>query len=114
MLDVFANQEKFGKKIGGDIVTNKKTFLLLKALELAKGETKQQLIEWVTAKQFDISEKIDAVRKIYSELGIRQITKNKIETFYHAAMKNLDAIPVSQEKKASLLALSEVILKRDH
>ncbi|HBL75985.1 MAG: isoprenyl synthetase [Bacteroidetes bacterium GWF2_42_66] len=114
LLDVFADEEKFGKTIGGDITTNKKTFLLLKALELAKEKTKQQLLGWITAKRFDISEKIDAVRKIYSELNIQQITQNEIEAFYKAAMKNLDELAVPQDRKNGLVSLSEMMMKRDH
>ena len=114
LLDVFADEEKFGKTIGGDIVTNKKTFLLLKALELAKGETKQQLLGWITTDRFDVSEKINAIRKIYFELNIPQITQIKIEAFYKAAMKNLDELAVPQDKKAGLIELLEMIMKRNH
>ncbi len=114
LLDVFADEEKFGKTIGGDIVTNKKTFLLLKALELAEGKTKQQLLGWITTDRFDVSEKINAIRKIYSELNIPQITQTKIEAFYKAAMKNLDELDVPQDKKEGLIALSEMIMKRNH
>ncbi|MDX9881531.1 MAG: polyprenyl synthetase family protein [Prolixibacteraceae bacterium] len=114
LLDVFADGEKFGKMIGGDIVTNKKTFLLLKALELAKGETKQQLLGWITASHFDVSEKIDAVRKIYSELGIRQVTQDQIAVFYHAVMKNIDELAIPADQKTGLTALSGMIMQRDH
>jgi len=114
LFDVFADEKKFGKPIGGDIVENKKTFLLLKALELAKGETKKQLLGWVTGSGFDASEKIEAVRNIYSGLNIPQITQDKIEDCYTAAINMLDKLPVAQDKKAQLITLSEMIMKRDH
>lgn len=114
LLDVFADEEKFGKTIGGDIVSNKKTFLFLKALELATGDTKDQLFDWITKSQFEASEKIVAVRKIYSSLNIQQITQDKIETYYKEAMKSLDELDVSNEKKSELIVLSEMIIKRDY
>lgn len=64
-LDVFGNQDVFGKKIGGDILCNKKTFLLIKAFELAKGDDKKELEGWISAKDFNPEEKISAVRAIY-------------------------------------------------
>ncbi len=114
LLDVFADEEKFGKTIGGDIVSNKKTFLLLKALELAKGKTKEQLLGWITKSPTNASEKISSVQKIYTELNIPQITRNEIEGFYKAAMKNLDEVAIHHEKKTGLITLSEMIMKRDH
>ena len=114
LLDVFADEEKFGKAIGGDIVSNKKTFLLIKALELAKGKTKEQLLGWIAKTPENVSEKIDAVQKIYTELNIPQITRSEIESFHKAAMKNLDELAVPQDKKTEILALSEIIIKRDH
>lgn len=114
LLDAFAEEEKFGKIIGGDIAANKKTFLLLKALDLSTGETKKQLLGWITKNHVNVFEKIDVVRKIYSELNIRQITQNEIEAYYKAAMKNLDELSVPMAKKAELIALSEMIMKRDH
>ena len=114
LLDVFADEEKFGKAIGGDIVANKKTYLLLKALELATGEKKQQLLKWATSKPTDISKKIKAVRQIYQELNIGQVTEQEIKAFYNEAMKNLEELAVDREKKTGLFALSEMIMKRDH
>ena len=114
LLDVFADEVKFGKTIGGDIAANKKTFLLLKALELATGDTKNQLLSWITKPKFDVSEKINAVRKIFSELNIQQITHNEIELYYEAAMKNLDELSVPKDKKAELIVFSKMMMKRDH
>ena len=83
LLDAFADQQKFGKKIGGDIIANKKTFLLLKALELAHVEQKAELEKWIKATSFNAEEKVVAVKAIFSELNIPEITQAKTEEFFH-------------------------------
>ena len=114
LLDVFADQEKLGKKIGGDIVSNKKTFLMLKALELSDEKTKKELLGWIDKKDFEIQEKIDAVKKIYTTLGIKEITENCIEGFYQSAIDVWNEIDIEEERKAELLNLAKMIMSRDH
>jgi geranylgeranyl diphosphate synthase type II len=114
LLDVFADQEKFGKKIGGDIISNKKTFLLLKALELSDEPTKKELLEWIEKYEFDHQEKIMAVKNIYTKLKIKEITENNIEDFYQSALDVLNEIDVAKETKAEMVALAKMIMSRDH
>lgn len=114
LLDVFADQEKFGKKIGGDIISNKKTFLLLKALELSDEPTKKDLLEWIEKSEFDHQEKIMAVKNIYTKLKIKEITENNIEDFYQSALDVLNEIDVAKETKAEMVALAKMIMSRDH
>ena len=114
LLDVFADQNKFGKKIGGDIVSNKKTFLLLKALELSDPDTKKELLEWMDKKEFDADEKIKAFRMIYNNLNIKDITINSIEYFYQSAISTWNEIDLAKETKDELLQLSHMIMDRDH
>jgi geranylgeranyl diphosphate synthase type II len=114
LLDVFADQEKFGKKIGGDIVSNKKTFLLLKALELSDDQTKKKLLDWIGKKEFEIQEKIDAVKLIYTKLSIKEITEKNIEDFYQSALNVWNEIDLAKEIKAELLLLANMIMSRDH
>ena len=114
LLDVFADQKKFGKKIGGDIVSNKKTFLLLKALELADPNTKKELLEWIDKKEFNPEEKIKAFRLIYNNLNIKEITINSIEDFYQSAINIWNEIDLEKETKAELLELAHMIMDRDH
>lgn len=114
LLDVFADQEKFGKKIGGDIVSNKKTFLLLKALELSDDPTKKELLDWIAKKEFDVQEKIEAVRSIYTKLNIKEITQMCIEDFYQSAINVWTEIDLANETKAELLLLANMIMNRDH
>ena len=114
LLDVFADQEKFGKKIGGDIVSNKKTFLLLKALELSDQDTKKELLDWIDKKEFDPEEKIKAFRTIYNKLNIKEITTKHIEKFYQSAIDLWEEMDLEKQTKAELLQLARLIMDRDH
>lgn len=114
LLDVFAIQEKFGKKIGGDIASNKKTFLLLKALELADLQTKSIIQDWIQKKEFKTEIKVKAITDIYNELNIKKITENCINDFYQSALDIWEKIDVEKERKAELLELAKMIMSRDH
>lgn len=114
LLDVFADPDKLGKKIGGDIISNKKTFLLLKALELSDDKTHKQLLEWIDKKEFDADEKVKAIKTIYTNLNVKDITIKGIEDFYQSALDVLDEIDLAKETKAELLELAQLIMDRDH
>jgi geranylgeranyl diphosphate synthase, type II len=114
LLDVFADQDKFGKKIGNDIVSNKKTFLLLKALECGVDHTKKELLEWISQKEFLPEKKIEAVKLIYSKLKIKDITENAIDEFYQSALNVWHEIDLAKETKDELLLLANMIMNRDH
>jgi len=114
LLDVYADQKKFGKKAGGDILSNKKTFLLLKALELSDPMTKEEILTWINKKEFDPDEKIEAVKQIYNKLNINEITTNNIECYYQSAISSWKLIDLAVEKKTELLQLAKMIMKRDH
>lgn len=106
-LDSFADKEKFKKNLGGDIVENKKTFLLIKSLELADKNSKEELISWINKTDFNKDEKISAVKKIYEKLNIDIITKNTVDSYFEKAEINFNNINVPQENKEML---SEFIL----
>lgn len=114
LLDVFAEQVKFGKKTGGDILANKKTFLLLKALELANPEQKVQLNHWLNRKDFNPQEKIAAVKKIYTELNLQEISRQKSDEYYQSALKELQAVEAEINRKEPLILLAKTIMKREH
>ncbi|MEP4376999.1 MAG: polyprenyl synthetase family protein, partial [Algoriphagus sp.] len=97
LLDVYADQAKFGKQVGGDIISNKKTFLLIKALELATGEDAETLNYWLNQTDFDKDEKVKAVRAIYEKLGIRALAESKINSFFEAGFEQYDAISFNNE-----------------
>lgn len=92
LLDVFADQAKFGKQVGGDIISNKKTFLLIKALELATGKDAQELQYWLEATTFDKEQKIKAVRAIYEKLGIKTLVEAKMSNYFDAGFDQFDSI----------------------
>lgn len=111
-LDTFGDTDIFGKNIGGDIVSNKKTFLLSKALEVAKGATELNLKHWISAEVFDREEKIEQVRAIFVELGIDQFTKSKIEEYYIKAENCWGQIDVRSENKLELLNVAKLLMNR--
>lgn len=114
LMDVFADQDKFGKMIGGDIISNKKTFLLLKALELSDSQTKSRLEGWISKKDFNADEKIIAITDIYNQLNIKEITESSIDEFYQLALDVYEEIGLADETKAELLQLANLIMNRDH
>jgi geranylgeranyl diphosphate synthase type II len=113
ILDVFGDSEKFGKQVGGDILSNKKTYLLLKALELAKGNTAKELTNWLKEVDFNPAKKIEAVKNIYTELNVKKIAENKMNEFHTNAMQHFEALSVSSSKKEALLKFAESLLVRE-
>jgi len=113
LLDTFGNQETFGKKIGGDILANKKTYLLIEALEKANPQQKSELKKWLAKTDFDADEKIKAVSEIYNQLGIKQLTKEKIDSYYDAASEILQKLPVDEKRKMPMKKLSRKMLGRN-
>ena len=114
LLDVFADQDKFGKKIGGDIVSNKKTFLLLKAVEISDDSTKTTIQNWINKKDFDENEKISAITEVYNKLDIKGITETYIDEFYQLALDVFQEIDLAGETKFELIQLANLIMNRDH
>jgi geranylgeranyl diphosphate synthase type II len=112
LLDVYGDPAVFGKKIGGDILCNKKTYMLINALNMAKGSTKDELLNLIESKNFDPAEKISAVTRIYNELNIRSLAEKKIEELFAKGMKRLNSLSVSSERSSSLISLMESLLHR--
>lgn len=112
-LDVYGTQS-LGKKIGGDIVNNKKTYLLITAIDLAKGEMKNQLEFWLQPNQAqNPEEKIEAVKDIYNQLGVEQMTLKAIDKYTKLAQKSLEKLDIENDKKQMLLQLADTLLKRN-
>ncbi|MBM3177272.1 MAG: polyprenyl synthetase family protein [Bacteroidetes bacterium] len=94
ILDVYANQDKFGKQVGGDIISNKKTYLLIKALELCKGKDLESLRYWLSAKKFNKKEKVLAVTALYDKVGIHTLASKKADAYFresYALLKGLSS-----------------------
>ncbi|MEA5137643.1 polyprenyl synthetase family protein [Arcicella rigui] len=113
LLDVYGDPEKFGKQVGGDIISNKKTFMLIEALEKAEGETAVELNKWLSLKEFDSAEKVKAVTAIYDTLGIRQVAENKINAYFDKAFEALNILKVDEERKAVLRSFAETLIDRE-
>lgn len=112
-LDVYGNQDVFGKEIGGDIVCNKKTYMLINALNKAEGDDKEALQKWLAAKVFVRKEKVEAVTAIYNKLGIDKMAKAKMEQYYNEAIAYLDKVSVPDDKKRALKQYADIMMKRE-
>lgn len=101
-LDVYGDPKVFGKNIGGDILCNKKTFMLLSAQNMADAETRKELLSWIKREDYVPAEKISAVTYIYNKVGIDNVCRAEINRYYDEAMACLDQVSVSEERKANL------------
>jgi geranylgeranyl diphosphate synthase type II len=113
ILDTFGEGDKVGKRIGGDIIQNKKTFLILKALELGSADQKAQLNHLMSTPTADPDAKIKAVKEILHELDILRHAQEKKDYFRALAFEHLEALAAPATKKAPLKAIMENLVKRD-
>lgn len=114
LLDVYGDPEVFGKKIGGDILCNKKTFMLIKALQLSKGDTRKELESWINKVDAQPEEKIKAVTNIYNRLNIKEICTEKIESLFANSLNFLNAVDVEDEKKKELKLFAHNLMGREY
>ncbi|MFC2100820.1 polyprenyl synthetase family protein [Bacteroidota bacterium] len=113
LLDVYGDEEKFGKVSGGDINANKKTYLFLKALEEAKGELHSKLLTCYSNSDLNLDTKVNEVKAIYTHLDIKTFTEKEIERYYLEAISHLDRISVPEIRKEPLRSLAMRLFKRD-
>lgn len=114
ILDVYGDPEKFGKQVGGDIISNKKTFLLIRALELAQGAQKEELQNWLSKTTFNPQEKVAAVTTIYNNLNIQEIAKKEMENYAAKGLASLNKIAVDEERKSVLKEFADLLMMRDN
>lgn len=112
ILDVYADHDKFGKQIGGDIISNKKTFLLLKAFELADPKQKQALQHLLSDKEISNTDKVVAVTAIYDVLGIKEVASQEANLHTDIALKHLSELEADAAKKEHLKLFAENLLNR--
>lgn len=112
-LDVYGDPSVFGKNIGGDITSNKKTFMLINALLRAEGQDKAELEAWIARKDFDRQEKVDAVTHLYTKLGIDRLARERIEYYTREALSCLDAVGTPDERKAELREYTMMMMRRE-
>jgi geranylgeranyl diphosphate synthase type II len=111
-LDIFGDEETFGKKSGGDIVANKKTWLYIKAFELANESQLRDLRNAFTNRIFNPDEKISMVKNVYLQLQLDRLALEKMEEFNSKAFGFLDKIPVADKKKKLLRELAQNLIDR--
>ena len=112
-LDVYGDPAVFGKAIGGDITSNKKTFMLINAFNHATAEQKAELSKWIAATDFDANEKIAAVTRIYNEIGIDRMAKEKIEFYFEESKRYLERVNLPEERKRELMSYTNDMMKRE-
>lgn len=112
-LDVYADAAKFGKQVGGDIISNKKTYLLINALSRADQRQKAELDSWLSKDQFHHEEKVRAVMGIYDEIGIPKLTRNKMNAYFDKAFALMDQLEGTAEAKEELETFTKKLMKRD-
>jgi geranylgeranyl diphosphate synthase type II len=114
ILDVYGDPEKFGKQVGGDIIENKKTWLLIRALELAKQQGQVDSLEkWLNVKEFDKNEKVQAVRQIYDSLGIREQAEAKMNEYFDKGLADLEKLDAPLSRKKPLITLINQLIERE-
>lgn len=111
-LDVYGDPAVFGKAIGGDIVSNKKTYMLINAFNRADNAQRAELERWVRATDFDRQEKVKAVTGLYDEMGIDRLAQQKIAGYFNESKTYLDRVGVSDERKSELMRYAQRMMKR--
>lgn len=113
LLDVYGDEASFGKKVGGDILCNKKTYLLIQAKKLAEGDVKSTLIAWLSHPNPDPEKKIRSVTSIYNQLGVKKICEDTMSIYYEKAIAFLEKVSVESYKKQELRKLAEKLMFRN-
>jgi geranylgeranyl diphosphate synthase type II len=113
LLDTYGDTLTFGKKIGNDILTNKKTFLMISALERADSVNRVKLKEWLKREKFDPEEKVKQIKAIYDTCGVMKLTQEKISEYFKASLQELEKISLPGNRKIVLKTFSEKLMKRE-
>ena len=111
-LDVYGDPKVFGKKVGGDSICNKKTYMLINAYNRADAEQRRELQHWMEAETFNSDEKVAAVTAIYNKVGVDKLAIEKIAYYFEESKKYLDAVQVSDERKAELRLYAQKMMHR--
>jgi len=112
ILDLYADPDKFGKQVGGDVISNKKTLLNLKAKQLANPIQRELLNQLETEQDFIL--KVSKTRDLFSDIGAREACEIEMQKHYDFAMNSLKQINVADQNKLSLIALADFVMQRDN
>lgn len=113
ILDVFGDPEKFGKQVGGDIISNKKTYLLILAKNQAKGVVQEKLNYWIAATDFDKTEKVNEVTNIYNLLNIKEQVEALMENYFQKCFDEIESLSLPSEKKQILTKFFKELTERE-
>ena len=113
LLDVYGDPKVFGKNIGGDITSNKKTYMLINALNLANPIQRKSLERWIEAERFDRNEKVAAVTALYNAIGVRQLCENRINHYFEQGRHYLEQLSVADDRKVILRQYLAQMMKRE-
>ena len=113
LLDVYGDPKVFGKAIGGDITSNKKTYMLINAVNRANAQQRAELMRWIEAKTFDRAEKVAAVTRLYDEIGIRQLCEEKINFYFEQGKALLEQVHVDSARKEQLRQYTNEMMHRE-
>ncbi len=113
LLDVYGDHTKFGKQVGGDIISNKKTFLLINAKRLATGDDNDNLESWLNKTSFDPQEKVQAVTDIYNKLGIKSLTESTMNSYFDNGFKLMEGLQGNAEYKKMLKGFFDQLILRE-
>ncbi|MBP3776665.1 MAG: polyprenyl synthetase family protein [Prevotella sp.] len=113
LLDVYGDSKVFGKAIGGDITSNKKTYMLINAYNRADDKQRAELTRWIEAKTFNRDVKVASVTRLYDEIGIRQLCEEKINDYFAMAAESLNKVAVPEERKQALRQYMDELLHRN-
>jgi geranylgeranyl diphosphate synthase type II len=112
ILDLYADPEKFGKQLGGDVMANKKTYLQIKAYELASPSQKEELKALESEK--DLNKKVAEVKAIFNSIGVKELAENKMQEYYTQAKTAMELIKVDEDHKQDLLGLAKYLMRREN
>lgn len=112
LLDVYGDKEKFGKTVGGDIIANKKTYLLITALANAKGKDAKDLDLWLNAKNFEPADKVKAVTEIYNRLEVRKYTEERVAEYFSIAQKKFEKVDAPLMRKKIIKDMIDSLAER--
>lgn len=112
-LDVYGDTAVFGKKTGGDILCNKKTYLLIQALRLANAEQREELESWLARTEYDPAEKVAAVTRLYDAIGVKALCDEKAAAYFSEGMQCLDSLEVQADRKEVLRIFISSLMHRN-
>ena len=114
VLDVWGDPETFGKEIGGDIMNNKKTFLLINAMQLAQGDDADELRHWLNDPYVTRDDKVAGVTALYQRLGVRDLAEQAIADYNTRAVTAFNQVNMSEEAKNTFIALANRLAGRSN